>query len=112
MRVYRILPAEVWERVKEEIPLATIDEKDGFIHLSTKDQVRQTANLYFPPETRPVVLCFDSETFGTKLQWEKVEARGGAAFPHLYDRRLRREDVCAVIELQHDGEGYTSFSDE
>ena len=30
-------------------------------------------------------------------------ARGGAEFPHLYNRRLRREDVRQVVALEHDG---------
>ena len=109
MKIYRIVPKVVWDEVVDEIPMAPIDEKDGYIHLSPHDQVLNTANLYFPPDTKPVVLCFEDVVFGENLKWEGVESRGDVLFPHLYGKMLQRKDVCAVIALQHNGKEYVGF---
>jgi len=107
VKVYRIVPLAVWKAKMDPLPLAEIDKSDGYIHLSTKQQVLTTANLYFAPETRPAVLCFEESIFGANLRWEAVASRDGELFPHLYERRLSRIDVHAVQVLCHDGSGYS-----
>ena len=58
------------------------DARDGFIHLSSGDQLESTLAKHFPGQKDLVLLAFDSERLGERLQWEP--SRGGALFPHLY----------------------------
>jgi uncharacterized protein (DUF952 family) len=61
---------------------ATIDLKDGFIHFSSVEQVRETARLHFAGGTDLMVLAVAAEALGPALKWER--SRGGQLFPHLY----------------------------
>lgn len=70
------------------------DLRDGYIHLSTPDQVEATRAKWFAGAA-VVAVTLDAAALGTALRWEP--ARGGALFPHLY-RPLRRADVVAVNE--------------
>ncbi|MEM7753229.1 MAG: DUF952 domain-containing protein [Pseudomonadota bacterium] len=75
---------------------APIDLEDGYIHLSTGDQVKVTASKHFAGEDGLKLLGLESTNLGDALKWET--SRGGALFPHLY-RRLRAEDVSFVRDL-------------
>lgn len=75
---------------------APIDRKDGYIHLSTGDQVEVTASKHFAGEGGLKLLGIESDDLGGVLKWEP--SRGGALFPHLY-RPLRTEDVSFVRDL-------------
>jgi uncharacterized protein (DUF952 family) len=97
--IYRIVPKKVWTEAQEDIPLAPIDVQDGYIHLSSKETVLETANLYFTVEQEPIVLCFEEAELGGALRWEKVDVRGGALFPHLYAPSLRCTQIVEVQEL-------------
>ncbi len=61
---------------------APIDKADGFIHLSTGNQVRETAARHFAQQRGLLLVAFDPDAFGPALRWEP--SRGGALFPHLY----------------------------
>ena len=61
---------------------AGIDLEDGFIHLSSAEQVAETLEKYFANQTGLVRLGIDAEALGETLRWE--ESRGGALFPHVY----------------------------
>lgn len=69
---------------------APVDLADGYIHLSTADQVQETLAKHFAGEVRLTLLALESDTLGDELKWEP--SRGGALFPHLY-RKLRLADV-------------------
>jgi uncharacterized protein (DUF952 family) len=58
------------------------DRRDGFIHLSSADQLEGTLAKHFAGQEDLAVLAVDSESLGERLQWEP--SRGGALFPHLY----------------------------
>jgi len=58
------------------------DARDGFIHLSSADQLEGTLAKHFAGQKDLVLLALDSECLGERLQWEP--SRGGALFPHLY----------------------------
>ena len=98
MKVYRIIDKELWETIEDAIPLAPIDIQDGYIHLSSFDSVLETANLYFPKDKALVVLVFESECFGSTLQWEYVASRK-TEFPHVYGECLLKRDVSGVLSL-------------
>lgn len=61
---------------------APIDLADGYIHMSTADQVTETVNKHFAGQSDLHVATIDLTRFTDTLKWE--ESRGGALFPHLY----------------------------
>ncbi len=69
---------------------APVDLADGFIHLSTGEQVRETAAKHFKGEDNLYLLALDADALGPALKWEP--SRGGALFPHLY-RALHLDDL-------------------
>lgn len=88
---------------------APIDLTDGYIHISTGDQVEETAAKHFAGEADLKLLALDSDALGEALKWEV--SRGGALFPHLY-RALTTRDVLWVKDLpfedgQHRFDGLT-----
>ena len=68
---------------------AAVDLADGYIHLSTGDQVPGTLARHFAGETDLHLLAVRTEALDA-LRWEP--SRGGQLFPHLY-RELRASDV-------------------
>ena len=58
------------------------DFRDGFIHLSTAAQVRETARRYFAGQADLVMVAVDEKRLAPALRYEP--ARGGGLFPHLY----------------------------
>ena len=78
------------------------DARDGFIHLSAKDQVSGTLEKHYAGRTDLVLVEIDPDTLGAALKWET--SRGGALFPHLYGQ-LPVSAVVAVapIETGQDG---------
>lgn len=78
------------------------DLHDGFIHLSTADQVPGTLAAHFARQEDLVLLALDAERLGLKLTWEP--SRGGALFPHLY-APLDLDTLLWVEPLSLDAEG-------
>ncbi|MAK60993.1 MAG: hypothetical protein CMK09_08445 [Ponticaulis sp.] len=69
---------------------APIDLQDGYVHISTAEQVKETAAKHFAGEDGLFLLALETDRLGTDLKWEV--SRGGAEFPHLY-RALKTSDV-------------------
>jgi uncharacterized protein (DUF952 family) len=82
--IYKILPASLWSAAVAvgSFRGSSLDLKDGFIHFSTGDQVRETAARHFAGVADLVLVAVDADVLGTALEWEP--SRGGALFPHLY----------------------------
>lgn len=83
--LYKICSASEWANCQRDgrLPWSDDDRRDGFIHLSTAEQLPGTAAKHFRDRPGLVVLEIDGERLpqGT-LRWEV--SRGGARFPHLY----------------------------
>jgi len=80
--IYKLVPARDWHEA-EAAGLFTgspVDRRDGFIHFSTAEQVRETAARHFAGIGGLVIVAVGTE--GLVLRWEP--SRGGALFPHLY----------------------------
>lgn len=94
MAIFKILRAAEWAAFEAEGLFAgsADDLRDGFIHLSTEDQLAGTLRKHFAGEAGLVVLRVGVEA-DPQLRWE--ESRGGALFPHLY-RPLVRGDVLEI----------------
>ena len=61
---------------------APIDLADGFIHLSTADQLDETVAKHFAGQVDLHIAAVDLAALGDTVKWEP--ARGGALFPHIY----------------------------
>ncbi len=106
--VCRIATPREWKEARRTglLPLRDIDAQDGFLHLSSIDQVLGTANRHFDNENALLVLCAQTSSLGEALRWER--SRGGELFPHLYgpfDAAL----VCEVRSLCRDPSGDFAF---
>ena len=96
--VYKILPAADWQTAlaRGTYTGSADDARDGFIHLSTAEQLAGTAAKYFRDKPDLVLVALDAAQLGTALKWEP--SRGGALFPHLY-RALDPAAVASVVPL-------------
>lgn len=84
MRIlYKILSAHQWQAARAEgvFKGSAVDLKDGFIHLSTAAQMRETASRHFAGQEGLVLVGFREEDL-PNLRWEP--SRGGDLFPHVY----------------------------
>lgn len=81
---YKICPRGDWEAAQAAGAFAGagIDLADGYIHLSTAEQVGETARLYFHGQQNLALLEVETAALGADLRYEA--SRGGALFPHLY----------------------------
>jgi beta-hydroxylase len=81
---FKILTAAQWAQFEADgIFLgAPVDLADGYIHLSTADQVQGTLDRHFAGQTGLVIVEVDLDMLGDDIRWEI--SRGGALFPHLY----------------------------
>jgi uncharacterized protein (DUF952 family) len=82
--VYKILARGEWQEMQAAGRFAgsAVDRTDGFIHLSTDKQVRETAHRHFSGGKDLVLLAVATAPIRAALRYEP--SRGGALFPHLY----------------------------
>ena len=100
--ICRITTVDIWNRLikdRENIPLNNLDKRDGFVHLSTVEQVLETLNRYFVVEQKPLILILDRERLQKKLRWEIVPHRDHKSFPHLY-RQLCFDDIKGIWSVE------------
>lgn len=102
--IYRLLTPAGWEAAKASghLPYAPVDEKDGFFHLSTAEQVLETARRHYAEHQTLVAVGMDPEALGDDLKWEP--SRGGVLFPHYYGF-VPTSVVAHLVELKADGAG-------
>jgi uncharacterized protein (DUF952 family) len=82
--IYKLLSAAEWAVAEDRghYDGSADDRRDGFVHLSGRDQVVETAARHFAGQTGLTLLVVDPDRLGDDLRWET--SRGGALFPHLY----------------------------
>ena len=109
--VYRLATRAEWIATQDSgiAPTRDVDERDGYIHLSTRDQVLETANLHFAGARDLLALEIPLQVLADDVKFELAPKRG-EAFPHLYGA-LRREHVARAIRLVDRGDGF-QFGDE
>ena len=81
---------------------APIDLADGYIHLSTAEQLDETVAKHFAGQQDLHIAAVDLDAQGEALRWEP--SRGGALFPHLY-APLLLETVIAYGPADYDENG-------
>ena len=81
---------------------STDDMADGFIHLSTAEQLPGTLEKHFAGREDLALVSVDLDAAGDAVRWEP--SRNGALFPHLHGTLTL--DLClAYGPLERDGEG-------
>lgn len=82
--VYKICLRAAWDdaMARGAYDGSAVDQRDGFIHLSTRAQVEKTAAKHFSGQCDLILIAFDATTLGAALRYEP--SRGGASFPHYY----------------------------
>jgi uncharacterized protein (DUF952 family) len=105
LTAYKVLTAEQMATLETEESFAgaPVDLADGYIHLSTADQLTGTVDKHFAGQSDLHVAAVDLGSFGAGLKWE--ESRGGQLFPHLYGGPLLLETVIAYGPLERDAAG-------
>lgn len=102
-RVYKILSAQDWTAAEAlGFTKTALDEGDGYVHLSTRQQVHETLRLHYPGQEGVRLLEYVVEEMGQPVRWE--ESRGGQLFPHLYST-LRLSDAKRSWTLSLDADG-------
>ncbi len=112
MLIFKIMGKNAWQAACR---LGTYDgsaddRRDGFIHLSAREQVAATAAKHFAGRCDLVLIAFRADELGEQLKWEP--SRGGALFPHFYGR-LATDKALWIRELPiRDGEHILPALDE
>jgi uncharacterized protein (DUF952 family) len=93
---YKILTADQWAQFQTAgvFTGAPVDLADGYIHMSTADQLDETLAKHFAGQTGLVIATIDLTQLGDALKWEV--SRGGALFPHYYEAL----PMAAVVETR------------
>lgn len=99
--LYKIVPEGLWREARAAgvFTGAEVDRADGFIHLSSAAQVRETARRHFAGQADLRLIGLDADRL-PGLRWEP--SRGGALFPHVYGD-LPLEAVVSDEALPWDG---------
>jgi uncharacterized protein (DUF952 family) len=79
-----------------------VDLADGYIHMSTAEQLDETVGKHFAGQENLFVLAVDLIALGDSIKWEP--SRGGALFPHLYGV-LPRSAIAAQAPLTRRADG-------
>ena len=81
---FKVLTADQWEGLQSSgvFTGAPIDLADGYIHLSTADQLEETLAKHFAGQANLTIADIDLTALGDTVRWEA--SRGGQLFPHIY----------------------------
>lgn len=101
---YKVLTAEQMHALEHEGSFAgaPIDLADGYIHMSTRDQLTETVDKHFAGQHDLWIAAVDLEALDDSVKWEV--SRGGAEFPHLY-APLTLDAVIAYSPLERNADG-------
>ena len=104
--VFKILEQEEWFNREEEYKGSLIDLKDGFIHLSTKNQIYQTCKKHFFGRDNLIVIYFKIKDLEDSLKWEK--SRNNDLFPHYYGY-IKKKLMIGFCNLRRINNGSHEF---
>ena len=101
---WKVLTADQMDTLEHEgvFKGAPVDLADGFIHLSTEDQLAGTIGKHFAGQENLHLVAVDLPVLGHAVKWEV--SRGGALFPHIY-AALPLSAVIAYGPLRYDDAG-------
>jgi uncharacterized protein (DUF952 family) len=100
---YKVLtPADVNAMDAGVFEGAPIDIADGYIHLSTAEQLTETVRRHFAGQTHLTLAAVDLAALGGMVRWEV--SRDGQRFPHVYGR-LTPASIIALGPLEWGADG-------
>ncbi len=104
LTAYKVLTKGEMDALEHEGSFAgsDVDKRDGYIHLSTRDQLTETVDKHFAGQEELWLAAVDLEAQGEVVKWE--HSRGGQLFPHLY-APLSLETVIAYSPLKRGDDG-------
>jgi len=119
--LYKILPSAPPSPLPQRLPLSDLDRKDGYIHLSTSEQVASTADKWFDTfsELWLLKIKYDVLAKGTdgdgkvhadknaEIKWEEV---GRGCFAHFYNGDLGSGNVAEALKVEKTGSWAESLS--
>ncbi len=108
--VYKLCPTADWDACRRHgtLPRSAVDASDGFIHLSTAQQVQQTAAKHYRGQADLWLLGVQTDLLPEgALRWEL--SRGDEPFPHLYGD-LPRTAVVSEHRLELDDDGVPAIA--
>ncbi len=82
--VYRVMLNNEWDEFKKKKKFFgnKLDIQSGFIHLSTKSQIKNTIEKYYKNEDSIIIFKIHVKDIAKNLKWEI--SRNNQLFPHLY----------------------------
>ena len=107
--VFKILEYKEWFNKEEEYKGSSIDLKDGFIHLSTKNQVNETCKKHFSGKKNLIVIYFKIKDLENNLKWEK--SRNNDLFPHYYGK-IKKKLMIGFFKIRRIGDGSHEFPED
>jgi uncharacterized protein (DUF952 family) len=78
-------------------------DREGFVHLSTREQTLRTAAKFFAGQTGLVLVALDPARLTAEVRYEDLLGEG-QTFPHLYGP-LNLDAVLAVHPFEPDADG-------
>ena len=102
IKVFKVCEEDDWENTKSNDFFAgsKTDQSDGFIHLSTSEQLKETLEKHF--KLKGPLYLLEIETKDLEIVWEI--SRNNQLFPHLYEP-LPLSTVTKVYRIFIDAEG-------
>ena len=102
IKVFKVCEKDEWEEAKDRdfFKGSKNDQSDGFIHLSTSEQLKGTLEKYFKLKSYLYLLELNANDL--EIVWE--ESRNKQLFPHLY-QPLPLTTVVKVYRIFLDIEG-------
>lgn len=102
--IFHLVPRKEWNNLKKEskyIPQSVEDE--GFIHCSSGNQIRDTANRLFKGTRRMLLLVINTTLVEAPIKYEEDTAKG-QTFPHIYGP-LNMDAIIDKIRLEPEEDG-------
>ncbi len=106
--VYKICSKSEWDKaVIEKIYTGSeVDNRDGFIHLSTKEQLKETVEKHFKGQENLLIISFTVNKLKDKLKWDI--SRNEELFPHYYGN-LETNKAEEIYNLDLNANGFHEF---
>lgn len=98
-RVYKVFRLTEWQAFQQEghFKGSKDDLRDGFIHLSSAQQIDGVIDRFFSDERPLYIAEFSEPDLLQNLKWE--DSGSGELYPHLYSFDLQTADMAGFVKL-------------
>ena len=96
MLIYKLFSEKDYKKFSEKsfFEGSAEDNKDGFIHLSTRSQIWETVCKHFNRERNLYISAFNFNSSDPNLKWDV--SRNDEYFPHYYGKLFLRDYVYSI----------------